>query len=334
MAKTRRNYAGGAISTTTSGVIASSGTTTFSISGITGWPYGSAPFFVVVEPGTANEEKMLVVRAGSSDTTVSIYSTPSVDANRGLDGTVAVAHSSGSVIYPVFTATDADEANEVASTLTTKGDLLTHGSTTFARVAVGTNNHVLIADSSQSAGIKWGQIGSDGIASSAVTAEKIAGSAVETAKIADLNVTTGKIADGAITTVKIGDDQVTAAKLAADAVTEVLVIPISDEITAITSGTAKVTFRMPFAMTLTGVRASLTAASSSGTPTFDINENGSSILSTKLTIDQSEKTSTTAATPAVISDSSLADDAEMTIDVDVAGTGAKGAKIYLIGYRT
>ena len=113
----------------------------------------------------------------------------------------------------------------------------------------------------------------------------------------------------------------------------VLAVAVSDETTAITTGTAKVTFRMPFAMTVTAVRASLAVASSSGLPTFDINEGGSTILSTKLTIDASEKTSTTAATAAVISDSALADDAEITIDIDTAGTGAKGAKVYLIGTR-
>ena len=114
---------------------------------------------------------------------------------------------------------------------------------------------------------------------------------------------------------------------------EVIGIAVSDEETAITTGTAKVTFRMPFAMTLTAVRASLTTASTSGLPTFDINEGGTTILSTKLTIDANEKTSTTAATAAVISDSALADDAEITIDIDTAGTGAKGAKVYLIGRR-
>lgn len=114
---------------------------------------------------------------------------------------------------------------------------------------------------------------------------------------------------------------------------EVLMIALSDESTAITTGTAKVTFRMPWALTLTAVRASLSTASSSGLPTFDIKESGTTILSTLLTIDASEKTSTTAATPAVISDTSLADDAEITIDITVAGTGAKGAKIYLIGTR-
>jgi hypothetical protein len=117
-------------------------------------------------------------------------------------------------------------------------------------------------------------------------------------------------------------------------VPQCLMYAISDETTAITTGTAKLTFRMPFAFTVTAVRASLTTASSSGIPTFDINENGSTILSTKLTIDANEKTSTTAATAAVISDAALADDAEITIDIDVAGTGAKGAKIYLIGKRT
>lgn len=114
---------------------------------------------------------------------------------------------------------------------------------------------------------------------------------------------------------------------------EVIIVAISDESTALTTGSAKVTFRMPFAMTLTAVRASLSVASSSGNPTFDVNENGTSIFSTALSIDASEKTSVTAATPAVISDSGLADDAEITIDIDTAGTGAKGAKIYLIGTR-
>lgn len=111
-------------------------------------------------------------------------------------------------------------------------------------------------------------------------------------------------------------------------------VAISDESTTITTGTAKLTFRMPFAMTLSEVRASLTTASSSGVVTFDINESGATILSTKLTIDANEKTSTTAATPAVISDTALANDAEITIDIDTAGTGAAGAKIYLIGKRT
>jgi hypothetical protein len=112
-------------------------------------------------------------------------------------------------------------------------------------------------------------------------------------------------------------------------------VAASDETTALTTGTAKVTFRMPYAMTVTAVRASLSTAQASGSIfTVDINEGGTTILSTKLTIDNTEKTSTTAATAAVVSDSALADDAEITIDIDQIGDGtAKGLKVTIIGTR-
>jgi hypothetical protein len=109
----------------------------------------------------------------------------------------------------------------------------------------------------------------------------------------------------------------------------------SDETTALTTGTAKVTFRLPVAFTLTAVRASLTTAQASGSIfTVDINQSGSSVLGTKLTIDNTEKTSTTAATPATITTSALTDDAEITVDIDQIGNGtATGLKITLIGTR-
>jgi hypothetical protein len=117
---------------------------------------------------------------------------------------------------------------------------------------------------------------------------------------------------------------------------ESLIIAASDESTAITATADKVKFRMPYAFTLSAVRASLSTAQSSGNIfTVDIHESGTTILSTKITIDNNEKTSTTAATPSVISDTSLADDAEITTDVDQIGDGtAKGLKVYLIGRRT
>lgn len=112
---------------------------------------------------------------------------------------------------------------------------------------------------------------------------------------------------------------------------------LSDESTAITAGTAKLTWRMPHAMTLTEIpRASCNTAPTGATIIIDINESGSSIISTKLSIDTTEKTSTTAATPAVLSDTSLADDAEMTADFDQVGSTIAGAgvKITLTGFAT
>ena len=117
---------------------------------------------------------------------------------------------------------------------------------------------------------------------------------------------------------------------------EAIVISVTEDNEAVAAATSQASFRMPFAFTLTSVRASLVTAQTSGNIlTVDINESGSSILSTKLTIVNTEKTSATAVTAAVISDAALADDAEITIDVDQIGDGtAKGLKVTLIGYRT
>lgn len=112
-------------------------------------------------------------------------------------------------------------------------------------------------------------------------------------------------------------------------------VAVSDETSDLETGTGVVTFRMPYAMSLTEVRASVGTAPTGSALTVDVNEGGSTILSTKLTIDAGEKTSTTAATPAVISDVDLADDAEITIDIDAIGSTVAGAglKVTLIGTR-
>jgi hypothetical protein len=117
--------------------------------------------------------------------------------------------------------------------------------------------------------------------------------------------------------------------------TESFILACSDETTALTSGTAKVTFRMPYAFTVTAVYASLTTAQTSGSIfTVDINEAGTSILSTKLTIDNTEDDSATAATAAVISDTALAARAKITVDIDQIGDGtAKGLKVAIVGHQ-
>ena len=114
-----------------------------------------------------------------------------------------------------------------------------------------------------------------------------------------------------------------------NSVVESIIVAASDETTALTTGTAKSTFRMPYAFTLTAVKVSLTTTSSSGNPTIDVNESGTSILSSPVAITAGQKTAT-----ASVSDTSLANLAEITIDIDVAGTGATGAKVYLIGYQS
>lgn len=109
--------------------------------------------------------------------------------------------------------------------------------------------------------------------------------------------------------------------------------PIGDETTTITAGTAKLSISFPFAFHVTGYVATLATASSSGVVTLDINDAGATTITTKLTIDANETTSATAATPYVLSDVEVAANAVISVDVDAAGTGAKGLKLWVFGYR-
>ena len=117
--------------------------------------------------------------------------------------------------------------------------------------------------------------------------------------------------------------------------TEVLMLTVGDETTDLVADVSVYTFRMPYDMTLTKVKASVSTAPTGTAIEVDVNKAGSSIFSTILSIDISEKTTATASTPAVISDSNLSDDDEMSIDIDQIGSTAPGTglKVYLIGTK-
>jgi hypothetical protein len=112
-----------------------------------------------------------------------------------------------------------------------------------------------------------------------------------------------------------------------------------DETTPVSAGNAKVTDRMPYAFTATGIKASLNVAQASGAVfTVDFKWwNGSAFvtaLSTLLTFDNTETTTTTAATAAVLSKTSFANDDLIRIDVTQVGSGdATGLKVTLLGQK-
>ena len=94
--------------------------------------------------------------------------------------------------------------------------------------------------------------------------------------------------------------------------------------------------RMPFAFELSELpRAFCNTAPTGANLQFDIEEAGATIFSTKLEIDATEKTSTTATTPCVLSDTTLADDAIISFNCDQIGSTVAGAgiKLVLIGYQ-
>jgi len=79
------------------------------------------------------------------------------------------------------------------------------------------------------------------------------------------------------------------------------------------------------------VAAAVYTPSSSGNPTFQINKAGVDILSTRITIDATESTSYTAATPPVINSDhkTLTTGQIIRIDVDITGTGTRGLDIII-----
>lgn len=115
---------------------------------------------------------------------------------------------------------------------------------------------------------------------------------------------------------------------------EQFVIALSDETTSITTGNAKMSWAYGYDFTITEIYTILgQAQSSSGAVTVDVNKNGSTILSTKPSIDANESTSLTG-TAAVISTATSTKGDIFTADVDAAGTGAKGLKLIVVGHRT
>jgi hypothetical protein len=109
-----------------------------------------------------------------------------------------------------------------------------------------------------------------------------------------------------------------------------VIVPLSDETTAISTTGTKYTYTIPWPCDLVDLELDLNSATTTGTFTVDVNVAGATRLSTKLTVDATETSSRTATTAAVISNAAIADAAVLTFDVDNVGDStATGAKVTL-----
>ena len=90
-------------------------------------------------------------------------------------------------------------------------------------------------------------------------------------------------------------------------------------------------FRAQRALVLLQVRASVIEPSAIGPVQVDITAGGVPLLSTPITIDQGERSSTTAAVPAVLAITSIPDDTEFVVSIVNGGAGARGLIVSLIG---
>lgn len=116
---------------------------------------------------------------------------------------------------------------------------------------------------------------------------------------------------------------------------ESFIVGLSNETSDLEAGSEKISFRVPFNFLLQEIRGSLNVASTGSSVIVDLNVDGNSILSTPLSIDAGELTSTTASVLPVFSSSLIPDDSRVSLDIDQIGstTAGAGLKITLSGRR-
>lgn len=151
-----RKYSSISVATTLNGTISSStttiqvatGTAALLLGGVTLAVGNVDQFAIAIDPDTTSEE-ICFVTAVSGDILTIV---------RGRASSTALSHTTGATIQHVLTGEDLDYFNNqaAASYVTAKGDLLAGtASGAIARVAVGSNDQALVADSTAATGVSY-----------------------------------------------------------------------------------------------------------------------------------------------------------------------------------
>jgi hypothetical protein len=98
----RREFSGGVLRTTLSANINNS-VGSFSVADASTFPTGTHPFVIVIDRGSAAEEKVLITSRNGNTFTVE---------TRGYDGSTANTHNSGAFVDHVLDATVIQDMNE------------------------------------------------------------------------------------------------------------------------------------------------------------------------------------------------------------------------------
>ncbi|WP_395736267.1 hypothetical protein [Prosthecobacter sp.] len=272
-------------------------------------------------------------------------------------GTGAVTNTmlSGSIALSKLATDPLARANhtgtQTLSTISDAGTLAALSTITSSQITDGT---IVNADISSSAAIALSKLATDPLARANHTGTQTLSTISDAGSLAALSsVTSAYITDGTIVNADISSSAAIAlSKLATDPLAranhtgtqaastitglpEEIIVPCSTETDGLTTGAPTVTFKMPCAMTLTAVYLDVLDAPTGSPIIVDVKEAGTSIFSTKPQIATGATTSEGGAVPGVISDTSLAARAVITINVDQIGSGVPGTglKVTLKGTR-
>jgi hypothetical protein len=146
--------------TATTMVLPSIAAATALLGGVSLAPGNVDIFTVAIDPDTINEEIVYVTNVSGDTLTISRG-----QAGTGTPGVSGIAHNAGASVKHVLTSSDliyfrdgveTADAAIPKSVVTAKGDLVTAtASATPARLGVGTNGQVLVADSTTATGLRW-----------------------------------------------------------------------------------------------------------------------------------------------------------------------------------
>jgi len=141
------------------------------------------------------------------------------------------------------------------------------------------------------------------------------------------DATAAEVDTGTSTAKYVSPDSLEGSKYGVRTIVRDVIAHDADQATGTTLGGD---FVMPIGGTVIEVGITVSTAGTTGVGTYDIHKNGTTILSTKITVDSGEKTSRTAATDSVISVAAVAEGDIYTFDIDgVQTTEAKGAQFFI-----
>lgn len=136
------------INAATESMTVASGSASALLGGVTLAAGNVDQFTVALDPDTTNEE-IVFITANSGDTFTIV---------RGRAGSTAVTHAGGATVRHVLTSDDLNFFKTAVqpSIVDAKGDIIAAtAADAVSRLAVGANNTVLTADSTQATGLKW-----------------------------------------------------------------------------------------------------------------------------------------------------------------------------------